>query len=94
MAVEDLIQHELMLNRFRRLVRELMQGTISRNSFEPWEVEILLDCERCKLHPKQRLGTLQRYLKAVEKQMEIGPGPPMKLSEFIQSRTTRRPSTL
>jgi hypothetical protein len=82
------------LNRFRRLVSELARGAILRNAFEPWEVEILLDCQNCHIEPRRRLETLQQYQKAVEKQLETGPGPPMKLSEFLQARTTRRPSSL
>jgi len=94
MTVDDLVALELMLNRFRRLISELMRGAISRNAFEPWEVELLLDCEQCNLEPRKRLDTLRQYQKAVEKQLEIGPGPPMKLSEFLQSRNMRRPSSL
>jgi len=94
MTVDDLVALELMLNRFRRLISELMRGAISRNAFEPWEVELLLDCEQCNLEPRKRLDTLRQYQKAVEKQLEIGPGPPMKLSEFLQSRNMRRPSSM
>jgi len=94
MTADDLVQLEVTLNRFRRLIGELMRGAISRNAFEPWEVEILLDCERCQLEPRKRPDVLRQYLKAVEKQMEMGPGPPMKLSAFLQARTTRRPSNL
>jgi len=92
MVAEDLIELELTLNRFRRLVGELIRGELARNSFQPWEVEILLDIESCPVKSKQRLEILRRYQKAVEKQMEIGPGPPMKLSEFLQLRATRRPA--
>jgi len=94
MTVDDLIRFEEMLNRFRRLIGELTRGTIGRNSFEPWEVEILMDVEQCQLDPRRRLDTLRQYQKAVEKQMETGPGPPMKLSEFLQARRTRRPSSV
>ncbi len=92
MVAEDLIELELTLNRFRRLVGELIRGELARNSFQPWEVEILLDIESCPVKSKERLEILRRYQKAVEKQMEIGPGPPMKLSEFLQLRATRRPA--
>ncbi|HUK15508.1 MAG TPA: hypothetical protein VLW65_03810 [Bryobacteraceae bacterium] len=92
MVAEDLIELELMLNRFRRLVSELMRGEMARNSFQPWEVDILLDVESCSVESRQRLEILRRYEKAVEKQMETGPGPPMKLSEFLQLRATRRPT--
>jgi hypothetical protein len=94
MAADDLVQLELMLNRFRRLIGELMRGAIARNAFEPWEVEILVDCEFCQVPPRQRMDILRQYLRTVEKQLETGPGPPMKLSEFLQMRTTRRPSNL
>ena len=81
-----------MLNRFRRLVSELMRGSLVRNSFQPWEVTLLLDMESCELESKQRRETLRQYQRAVEKQLETGPGPPMKLSEFLQLKMTRRPT--
>jgi hypothetical protein len=94
MAADDLIQFELMLNRFRRLIGELMRGSVARNAFQPWEVGILLDIEDCELEPKRRKEILQQYQRAVEKQMDTGPGPPMKLSEFLQLKATRRPRIL
>ena len=93
MTAEDLVQLELMLSRFRRLIAELIRGTLRRNSFEPWEIELLLDFEACALNPRRRLKTLRAYERAVEHQLETGPGPPMKLSEYLQLRTTRRPIT-
>ena len=92
MAGDDLIELELMLNRFRRLMGELRRGELMRNSFQPWEVDILLDIQSCNLERAQRAETLQQYEKAVEKQMEMGPGPPMTLSQFLQIRMTRRPT--
>ena len=82
-----------MLNRFRRLIAELLRGAIARNNFQPWEVEILLDIEACQLDPRKREDILRQYEKAVTRQLESGPGPPpMKLAQYLQSRTTRRPS--
>ena len=92
MAADDLIHLELMLNRFKKLVGELIRGNIGRTTFQPWEVDILLDVETCQLEPRRRLETLRQYQRAVERQMEMGPGPPMKLSEFLQTKTTRRPT--
>jgi hypothetical protein len=91
-TTDDLIQLELMLNRFNRLIAELLRGTIVRTTFHPWEIELLLDMESCDIEPRKRQDILRRYQKAVQKQMETGPGPPMKLSEFLQERMTRRPS--
>jgi hypothetical protein len=91
MPAEDLIALEIMLNRFKRLMNEILRGAIVRNTFHPWEVDILLDMQDCDLEPRRRQEILRQYQRAVERQMETGPGPPMKLSEFLQLRMTRRP---
>jgi hypothetical protein len=94
MAAEELIDTELTLNRFRRLIRELTSGTLARNSFQPWEVEILMDLENCRLERRRRLDIIRQYERAVERQMNSAPGPPMKLSEFLILRERRRQLTL
>ena len=91
-TADDIIEIELMLNRFRRLIAELIRGAVVRQSFQPWEVAILLDIETCQIEPKRRLDLLRQYQRAVEKQLQSGPGPPMKFSEFLQLKSTRRPS--
>jgi hypothetical protein len=90
---DELVQQELMLNRFKRLLTEIMRGTVARNSFQPWEIEILLDLEACTLEPRRRSDILRQYERAVERQMESGPGPPLKLSEFLIRRAQRRASS-
>jgi hypothetical protein len=92
MTADDLVERELMFNRFQRLIGEVIRGETRRTVFQPWEVELLVDIEGCALDPKRRVGTLRQYVRAVERQLDAGPGPPMKLSEFLQTRTTRRPS--
>jgi hypothetical protein len=92
MTADDLVDRELMLNRFRKLIAELLRGSVRRTLFQSWEVELLLDIESCPLDPKRRTGVLRRYERAVTRQLERGPGPPMKLSAYLQSRRTRRPS--
>lgn len=92
MTAEDLVDRELMFSQFHRLVTELIRGGTKRNSFQPWEVEILVDIETCDIDPKRRIGTLRQYVREVRRQLDTGPGPPMKFSEFLQRRRTRRPS--
>jgi hypothetical protein len=87
---DDIEQRELMLNRFKRLFGELMRGEISRNNFAPWEVDILLDFNACELPARRRLDILKQYQRAVERQLEAGPGPPMLLSHFLVLRERRR----
>lgn len=89
MVVDDPIQLELMLNRFRRLLGELQSGKTHRNQFEPWEIEILVDLESCRVSRRQWIAILRQYEKAVERQIEGGNGPPMKLSEFLALRARR-----
>jgi hypothetical protein len=90
MSADDDCELERMLNRFRRLLGEVIRGATARNSFEPWELGILLDFERCELMPRRRLETLRQYQRAVERQMIKGPGPPMKLSEFLAQKKRRQ----
>jgi hypothetical protein len=87
---DDLVQFELMLNRFRRLLRELARGTLARNTFCLWEVELILDFQQCPLPVRRRTDILRRYERAVSRQMETGPGPPMKFSGFLKGRPRRR----
>ncbi len=71
------------LAHFNRLMRELLRGQISRNTFQPWEVELLLDIESCGLKDAARENTLRRYQKAVQRQLTRGVTEPIKLSEFL-----------
>jgi hypothetical protein len=89
-AAEDLVERELILNRFKRLLTEIVRGRSPRNAFQPWELDILLDLELCQIESRRRLEILRQYQRAVERQMENGPGPPMKLSQFLTQRAQRR----
>ena len=93
MSADDPIDPDLLLSRFQRLVRELIRGSISRTVFQAWELEILLDIEGQVLDPKRRPVVLRQYERAVVRQLDAGPGPPMKFSQFLQLKNTRRPLT-
>ena len=88
-SADDLESRELTLNRFRRLIGEVQRGQIARNTFEPWEVDILVDFEACELEPRRRTEVLRQYQRAVERQFETDSGPPMKLSQFLIERARR-----
>jgi hypothetical protein len=90
MTADDLVDRELMFNRFQRLIVEVIRGEMHRTVFQAWEVDLLVDIEACRVEPRRRVGILRQYLRAVERQLERGPGPPMKFSEFLQSRKGRR----
>ena len=91
---DDLVEQELMLNRFIRLMGELMRGAITRNVFQPWEMDLLLDIESCPLDRRRRLEILRQYQRAVERQLDTGPGPPLKLSAFLAMRAAGKEARL
>jgi hypothetical protein len=82
----DQLDVEATLGRFNRLMRELLDGETKRNCFNPWEVELLLDIEACKLDPRRARETLRRYQKAAERRLDYGVLPPLKLSEYMQGQ--------
>ena len=50
---EVLPDSDAILAQFNRLMQELISGTFRRNSFRPWEIELLLDLESCELWSRQ-----------------------------------------
>ena len=89
-AYEDLEERELMLNRFRRLIAEVQRGQTSRNTFSSWEIDLLIDLTACEVEPRRRTDIFRQYERAVQKQLEEGPGPPMRLSHFLVLRSRNR----
>ncbi len=83
---------EVVLNRFNKLLQELVRGTMNRNTFQPWEIEILLDIEMCNLQETVKRETLRRYQKAVQRSMEKGARSPLKLSEYLQGKKSAHKS--
>ena len=75
-----------MLNRFNKLLQELVRGNMNRNTFQPWEIDILLDIEHCNLREAVKRETLRRYQKAVQRAMEKGARTPFKLSEYLSGK--------
>ncbi len=77
---------EVLLTRFNKLLQELVRGSMNRNTFQPWEIEILLDIEACNLREGVKRETLRRYQKAVQRAMEKGAPTPIRLSEYLNGK--------
>src|SRR5579862_7410998 len=75
---------------FNRLIQELLRGNLQRNTFRPWEVELLLDMESCNLRDSSRREILRRYQRAVQRHMEKGARVPLKMSEYLESVKVKR----
>ena len=84
--IEEQRDTEEILRQFNRLVRELLRGQINRNSFRPWEVELLLDIDNCHLTESTKEGILHRYQRAVQRRLDRGANVPMKLSEYLRRK--------
>lgn len=81
-----------MVAHFKRLMRDLQAGSLLRNSFHRWEVDLLLDMQACKLPGPTRRRVLRRYERAVLKGLDRGAAP-LKLSEYldrVHARNHRR----
>src|ERR1700678_4155863 len=87
------IDSEARLNRFNRLMQELIRGSMNRNTFQPWEIDILLDIEACQLLEPVKRETLRRYQKAVQRSMEKGAQMPLRLSEYLNGKKSAAAQT-
>jgi hypothetical protein len=87
---DSLPDHDAVLAQFNRLVQELLRGNMHRNTFRPWEIELLLDIEACNLRESAKRETLRRYQKAVQRHMEKGARLPLKLSEYLEAVKGKR----
>ena len=81
---------DAVLAQFNRLILELLRGNMSRNTFRPWEIDLLLDIEYCDLRDAARRETLRRYQRAVQRHMEKGHRLPLKLSEYLHNVRAKR----
>jgi hypothetical protein len=85
MGMPELPDSDAVLAQFNRLMKELLSENFGRNTFRPWEIDILLNIESCDVGPGSRGVVLRRYQKAVQRQMEKGARLPLKLSEYLES---------
>jgi hypothetical protein len=85
--VDDIAQ---VLLRFHRLMRDVEIGVTARNSFYPWEIELLVDLQDCEFGPNRR-RLLRRYQKAVARALEHGASKPLKLSEYLARTRAKSP---
>ena len=83
--LDSLPDSDAVLAQFNRLIQELLRGNMHRNTFRPWEVELLLDIEACNLRESAKREILKRYQKAVQRHMEKGAPLPLKLSEYLEN---------
>jgi hypothetical protein len=84
------LNSDYVLARFQRLMKDVRMGDWTRNSFDPWEIELLLDIAACDPEIQRRRGLLERYQRAVERRLSNHCELPMKLSEYISGLRARQ----
>ena len=87
---DSLPDSDAVLAQFNHLMQELLRGDMHRNTFRPWEIQLLLDIESCDLRESAKREVLKRYQRAVQRQMEKGARLPMKLSEYLEAATSKK----
>jgi hypothetical protein len=80
---------EVRLVQFNKLLAEFIRGRIRRTTFQPWEIELLLDIEACDLRDANRRELLKRYQRAANKFVDRGGRSILKLSEYLEKRHRR-----
>jgi hypothetical protein len=78
------------LTSFSQLVQELIGGAVRRHVFTPWELELLLDLQRCRIRKSARADLLRRYLKTVQQQFAVDGSPPIRFMEFFEREYQQR----
>jgi hypothetical protein len=72
------------LHQFNKLITDLLRGKLQRNTFQTWEIEILLDIEGCDLKDANRRETLRRYQRAANRFLDRGGKHLLRLSEYLE----------
>ncbi|HZQ53928.1 MAG TPA: hypothetical protein VFB14_17125 [Bryobacteraceae bacterium] len=78
------------LTSFNQLVQDVIGGTVRRNTFTQWELELLLDLQTCRIRKSARPEVLRRYLKAVQQHFAQGATSPLRLSAFLEREAQER----
>lgn len=90
MADEAMADNDQVLSRFNRLIQDLFRENVNRNCFQPWEIELLLDMQTCELRESNKREVLRQYQKAVQRQLEKKAGAPLKMSEYLTQKRSKR----
>lgn len=84
-------QLESHLKHLDKLLAELMAGEFQRNTFQPWEIAVLLDIQACTAGEPNRSELLRRYQRAAHRWFERGGRTLLLLSDYLAKRHCRPP---
>lgn len=80
---------QLEMSALHQLVQDIIGGSMRRNTFTQWELELLLDLQTCGIRKGSRSETLRRYLRAVQQHYAQGAMGPLRLSTFLDRENAK-----
>jgi hypothetical protein len=82
---------EIRLARLDELLAAMAAGQFQRTTFQPWEIEVLLDIQACGAGEPDRSELLRRYQKAAHRWFYRGGRTLLLLSGYMAKRHRRPP---
>jgi hypothetical protein len=76
---------------FDKMIADLASGQFRRTTFQPWEVEVLLDIQSVNLGEANRKALLRRYQRAAHRWFERGGRTLLRMSDYLAKRHRRAP---
>ena len=67
-----------------------MAGSVRRNRFSQWELDLLLDLQLSRLRKSSRADALRRYLRSVQNAQLRGAHEPPRFSTFLAETANRK----
>ncbi len=69
-----------------KMLEDLISGRLRRTTFQPWEVEVLLEIQACRMSDSKRKMLLRRYQKAVHRWFSRGERTLLSFSDYLAKR--------
>ncbi|MGO9439486.1 MAG: hypothetical protein ACLPXM_02995, partial [Terriglobales bacterium] len=89
MEIVPAYELERRLVQFDSMIAELAAGEIRRTTFEPWEIQVMLDIQSCQAEEANKKEMLRRYQKAAHRWLERGGRTVLLLSDYLAKRHRR-----
>jgi hypothetical protein len=91
MKILPAFELERRLAHLDQLVADLSAGQFRRTTFQPWEVELLLDIQACNIGDSNKKELLKRYQRAAHRWFDRGGRTILLLSDYMAKRHRRTP---
>jgi hypothetical protein len=71
---------------FERFMREVTTGSLRRNAFQNWEIELLIDIQQVRVERGRSEQLMRRYRQAARKFIERSHGQLLTMSDYLSGR--------